>query len=272
MLGIRYEEHTGFTKKGPFSLSVDIERSKTMLSDSANWHESLEIQLCNEGSGFVIIDGIKYDFSKNDIVIVNTNSIHYTGTEDHMKYSCLIIDSKFCEEADIYPVSFVFNNHLRSDSLLNLIGELKKQSDNTKDVCRVAKMKCTVLKILIEIRQNHTQGIKPDITKDSFDTIKKTIKFIRENYSEKLCLEKISKYVLIDKYTLSREFKKYTEQTVVEYINSYRCQKATELIWDGETISKAAIMCGFNNMSFFTKTFKKHMGKLPSSYKRQKQG
>ena len=55
----------------------------------------------------------------------------------------------------------------------------------------------------------------------------------------------------MDKYTLSREFKKLTGMTIVQYINSYRCKKAAEYIASGTSVSEAANMCCFTNMSFF---------------------
>ena len=105
-----------------------------------------------------------------------------------------------------------------------------------------------------------------DTKKSHFEVIKKAIKYIRENYDKKLLLDEIAQNVYMDKYTLSREFKKTTNQTVVQYINSYRCKKASEYIADGMAVSQAALMCGFTNMSFFTKTFKRYMGCMPSRY------
>lgn len=81
----------------------------------------------------------------------------------------------------------------------------------------------------------------------------------------------ISKNVYIDKYSLSRNFKSLTGQTVFQYINNYRCSKVTELIINGMPINEAAKMCGFNNMSFFSRTFKKAKGKLPSECKKHQE-
>ena len=98
--------------------------------------------------------------------------------------------------------------------------------------------------------------------------VKMTIKYIRDNYSNKLLLEQIATNVYTDKYSLTREFKKVTNQTIVNYINSLRCKKASEMIKDGERVSEAARKNGFTNMSYFTKTFKQYMGVLPSEYKK----
>ena len=91
---------------------------------------------------------------------------------------------------------------------------------------------------------------------------------IRENYNKKITLDEISKAVLCDKYALCREFKRLTGQTIIENLNNYRCIKAMGFLNEGYTVAKTAELCGFDNLSFFTKTFKKHIGKLPSEYKK----
>lgn len=103
----------------------------------------------------------------------------------------------------------------------------------------------------------------------SFGQVKAAIRFIREHYAERLTLERIAANSLTDKYSLSRKFKELTGQTVVQFINGYRCERIKDLIRDGMPVSEAAVQCGFNNMSFFTKTFKKYTAKLPSEYKRK---
>ena len=72
--------------------------------------------------------------------------------------------------------------------------------------------------------------------------------------------------VICDKYQLTRAFKRATGQTVITFINHVRCQHAANYIANGESVSRAALLCGFENFSYFSKTFQKFMEKLPSAY------
>ena len=101
------------------------------------------------------------------------------------------------------------------------------------------------------------------------ETVKKVLLYIRENYRTRITLDSVAKHVLTDKYTLCKLFKKSTGQTIFENINAYRCMRAAEYIAHGTTVCEAASLCGFDNNSFFTKTFKKYMGVLPSKYSSQ---
>ena len=110
---------------------------------------------------------------------------------------------------------------------------------------------------------------KSDSNKSNyFDMVKNTIRYIKDNYSEKITIDDIAKKVQMNKYTLSKEFKKITNQTIVDYINAYRIEKVTQLIIEGENVTTAALNCGFNNLSYFTNVFKKYKAFLPSEYKK----
>ena len=65
-----------------------------------------------------------------------------------------------------------------------------------------------------------------------------------------------------------RFFKSVVGKTPVEYINSYRIEKATELLQtETLSISNIALNVGIDNFSYFIKQFKKHIaeGKKISS-------
>lgn len=268
MLGTRYEEYTAFSNNLPFRLSTDIEITSSVYSHEANWHDNLEIQLCTEGQGVVMLDEKVIPFQKNDIIVVNSNVIHHTNTADRLKYACLIIDTQFCRQIDIDPISLQFSSKIESRTFLNFFKTLIDLYGNNAKVCRTATLNKIMIEMLIELREKYTLAENTHtIRRRSFESVKSAIKFIRTNYERKLSLDEISENVLTDKYTLSREFKKITGQTIVQYINGFRCRKAAEYISDGHSVSDAAYICGFTNMSFFTKTFKSHMGTLPSMYK-----
>ena len=266
----RYEDYSQIKEQLPCVVNYDIIRTKNKLSDTANWHHNIEIQLCCEGSGFVILDGIRTEIGVGDIVAVNCNTIHFTGTYDYIKYHCIIIDTDFCTNSGIDCYDIQFESIFKDPTIMNSIIETVQTYKNPNDICYKAKLQCLILKILIDIRSHHIKNSclsKYDIK--YFKEVKETILYIQNKYDKKITLEELSKQIYIDKYTLSKKFKEFTGITIINYINNYRCKMALLMIQDGEKINNAARICGFNNISFFTRTFKKYTGNLPSFYKQK---
>lgn len=264
----RYEEYHNLSIEKPCFFNSNIYRTLKNCSNNTNWHDNIELQYCSFGQGYVLIDGEKFEFNEKDIVVVNSNSIHYTGTLTELKYHCLIISTQLCEIAAIDYEQLHFQPLIKSpviDEAIKNINEVYYSNDP----CKTAILQMLTLKILIELKKNHTITNK-FINKSSKNRIvMDTIKYIKKNYMNKLTLDILAKNAFTDKYSLSKKFKSTTGYTIVQYINSYRCEKVIELINKGIAINEAATKCGFNNMSFFTKTFKAFAGELPSQYRKK---
>ena len=270
MKNYRYEDYSQIKEHTPCVVNCDIVRTKLKSNDTANWHNNVEIQLCCDGSGYVILNGVRTEIGVGDIVAVNCNTVHYTGTDDYIKYHCIIIDNDFCENSGIDCSDVQFENVFKNTTILNSIIKTVQTYKNSDDVCYKAKLQYLILGILIEMRLCHTKCVSiSNHSKKYFKEVKCAIGYIQNNYDKKITLEELSKVTYIDKYTLSKKFKEFTGITIVDYINNYRCKKALLMIENGEQIGSAARLCGFNNISFFTRTFKKYTGNLPSFYKQK---
>lgn len=270
MENYRYEDYSQIKERTPCVVNSDIIRTKHKLSDTANWHNNIEIQICCEGSGYVILNGARSEIGVGDIVAVNCNTIHFTGTDDYIKYHCIIIDLDFCRNSGIDCADIQFENIFKNRKIENSITETVETYKNSDDICYKAKLQRLILEILIEMRLHHTESTSlSKYDTKYFKEVKEAILYIQSNYKKKITLEDLSKAMYIDKYTLSKKFKAFTGITIVDYINDYRCKMALSMIQKGEQINSAARNCGFNNISFFTKTFKRHIGNLPSFYKKK---
>ena len=269
-MNLRYEEYTDIQRQVPFVLNKNIKRTAALRSESQNWHENIEMQFCKEGEGFVLIDGKCHAFSKGDIALIDSDAIHYTFSNTNMIYSCIIVSTDFCKQMgiDYHKLSFV--SLLQNEKLSGLFEEICNIYENENNL-RLAKLNHLLLEILSEIVNGYS-SVKnmASLEQKELATVKKVILYIRENYRTRITLDSIAKHVLTDKYTLCKIFKKCTGQTIFENINAFRCMRAAEYLQDGKNVCEAASLCGFENNSFFTKTFKKHMGVLPSKYLSQK--
>ena len=271
MIGTRHENYRHLQNDLPFVLQIDLERTPGHPSKQQNWHEDLEIQLCTGGQGTVLLNGEKNLFRPNDIVVINSNVMHYTFAERYLTYTCLIVSADFCKQVGIDYDALTFTPTVKSEPLVALFGELTAVYQRNDIPYRIAKLNDIALRLLIELAEHHvTKQSRLHAESKMFETVKAAITFIRERYAQHIALDDIAKAVLTDKYALCREFKKMTGQTVVEYIQQYRCMKAADYLAEGYCVAEAAMRCGFSNLSFFTKTFKKHIGKLPSDCKKHK--
>lgn len=262
-----YEEYNYTPGQIPFVLNDNLNRTSNLRSENMNWHENIEIQYCKAGEGVVLIDGKHYDFKAGDIAVIGSNSIHYTYSDTSMVYSCIIVETEFCKHMGIDYSRLSFTPLFKNRNIADIFEEICKKYKEKSEL-RVATLNCLLLKLLIETVDGYSVPRKREMAeKRDWITVKKVLLYIRENYSQKITLDGIAAYVLVDKYTLCKIFKKITDQTLFDNINAYRCMKAAEHISDGNSISEAALLCGFENNSYFTKTFKKHMGTLPSKYK-----
>ena len=270
-MDLRYEEYTDTQEKVPFVLNENMQRTTTLRSKSQNWHENIEIQFCKDGEGFVLIDGKCHAFSKGDIALIDSGAIHYTFSNTNMIYSCIIVSTDFCKQMGIDHYCLSFVPLLRDEKLTALLEEFCDTYKRETNL-RLAKLSHLFLEILIGIVSGYS-SVKDmaSMEQKELATVKKVLLYIRENYNKKITLDSIAKHVLTDKYTLCKMFKKSTGQTIFENINAYRCMRAAEQIAQGTNVCEAARLCGFENNSFFTKTFKKYMGVLPSKYSSQGQ-
>ena len=100
----------------------------------------------------------------------------------------------------------------------------------------------------------------------SNEHVKTALIYLRQHLQEPLSLDKLAEAVGISKFHLSHLFKLYTGKTVIQTMNLLRCTEAQRMIEDGISVSAAAFSSGFENLSYFTRTFKKYMGTLPSKY------
>ncbi len=267
MIGTRFEEYARANDGLPFVLHTRLKRTSNNLSRESNWHDELEIQLCLGGEGTVLLDGNAVSIKKDDIITVNSNVIHYTSTNSSLEYLCLIISTEFCRQNGIDTSKLLYEPLINNKALADLFQELAVIYDTSSPI-RTAKLNQAVLKILIELTEKHSQLKASDSgNSKSFKNVKATIKYIREHYSEKFTLDDIAKSIYADKFELCRNFKRLSNQTIMQYTNAYRCQRAAELIAEGHSVNDASWLCGFHNTSFFTKTFKQYMGRLPSEYK-----
>lgn len=98
--------------------------------------------------------------------------------------------------------------------------------------------------------------------------VQKTILLIDSDLSANLSLNSLADHQNISPGYLSALFKKETGKTVSEYIREKRMYHAAHLLSTTHLqIQTVALYCGIMDVQYFSKTFKKTMGKTPKEYR-----
>ena len=78
-------------------------------------------------------------------------------------------------------------------------------------------------------------------------------------------IEQLAREIGMSRSHLNRKIQALTNVSTSEFIRTLRLQRAARLLSNASgTVSEIAYKVGFNNLSYFSKTFRKHFGKLPS--------
>lgn len=201
-----------------------------------------------------------------DFFCVRPESIHFTGIEHTLYYFPLILNKAFCRASGIDPNGLAVR--VNAPEVGRLFRQLVEIYYEDPTPVKKARLQAAVLHLLIELQANHADSADPtDFRDPAFSQIKEAIVYLKEHYDEKITLDSVAAHTLTNKYRLCRRFKEFTGLSVMEYLNEFRCQSAAGLIRNGMRVSEAAQRCGFSNLSFFTRTFRKYTGKLPSQFK-----
>lgn len=266
MMNKIYERHTN-DKYANINLPIIFHYNKKQdrVFNYIHWHENIEILFFDKGIGEVLIEDHIYKVKENEIAVINSEELHATRTfMGETAYDCLIIDKKLCEQFGFFIDEQQICNIIRDDFLFEKVKEIKKEL-NSKNEFYIPAVMSAVLEILTVLYRNH-RFTKTNYEKNkNIEMVKNGIRFIKKHFDEHPSVDDIAQYTGYSKYYFCRRFKEVTGYTVNSYINSVKIENAKELLTNNEmSVSEVSEICGFSDISYFTKIFKKYTGILPS--------
>ncbi|MEX0315315.1 MAG: AraC family transcriptional regulator [Allomuricauda sp.] len=107
--------------------------------------------------------------------------------------------------------------------------------------------------------------------KNEISRLEEVFEYVNTNYAKHISVTQISAQLGYTANSFCRFFKKMTNKRFMDFVNSYRIEKAVEAFNEHNTIiAEVMYNTGFNDPSYFTKQFKKYHGVTPSAYLKSK--
>lgn len=252
-----------------------------------HWHEEIEIHMITGGCGTFFIDGREYPVQSGDIVFIAPKVIHSGESEcNNLKGMYCIVDRDYLISKNAGYSSDKYFSELEGTKITSPVIRPHDYgyaaiaaSLSSIEACSVKEG--TVYQL--EIKRNlydffiglYHGDYLSDTGRAEFSTetekmIKKSIRYIQQNASSRLTIERIASYVGLSSSYFMKLFRETTKMTCIEYIRLLRLNNsATQLRETDESILQVAQSCGFHNLSLFNREFKKHFSITPSCYRKK---
>ena len=100
---------------------------------------------------------------------------------------------------------------------------------------------------------------------------KEMISYIQQNFMEKISLKEFGEQFHLSEKYISRYFKEHFHITLSQYITHLRLEYAKQLLQDTDIpVTEIAMQSGYQNVSYFIRSFKKTYGVSPLKYRKNK--
>lgn len=125
-------------------------------------------------------------------------------------------------------------------------------------------------KRMLEHYSNHLEVAPADITFNEMDRefLEKAKEIVEQNLDNvNFQVDDFCEQMAMSRSNLHLKMKAITGESTIEFIKKIRFNEACKLLQDGRySVAEVSAMVGFNTPSYFTTSFKKHFGMLPTDY------
>jgi transcriptional regulator GlxA family with amidase domain len=105
-------------------------------------------------------------------------------------------------------------------------------------------------------------------TNHADEAIARVQQYMEKNYNKSITMTQMAGISSMSPRNLIRRFEQATSNTPLEYLQRFRIENAKKMLENrNDGIEQVAMKCGYEDMSFFRKVFKRHVGMTPSEYK-----
>ena len=278
-----YENKQHGSAKFPFEYYFIDSQSPRFIMP-AHWHKEFEIIHVVRGGFELHLNNVTYPLQAGDFMTVDGGCIHHGIPTEDCIYECIVCNLNMLIRQQTDAITAILSPLINSQAsaitrincaqsaayqpLTSLFEDAKRQEKFYElDICAgLFKIFSALFKEGRIIEQPNQKASKQS------RAISTVLDKIEADFDEELTLPRLAELVGLNEKYLCRIFKDYTEKSIVEYINEVRVESACyEMSIGQKNITRAAFDSGFNDLSYFSRTFKRIKGISPTEYKKSRE-
>jgi len=244
-----------------------------------HYHPEIELVCVVAGSGTRHVGYHKSNYTDGDLVLIGSNIPHSGfGLNSIDPHEEIVL--QFKEEIFRFPPQEVEARSIKDLLERSQYGILFHRKIKKSMLPRLKLMVETegykrylmLLEILFELSQCTdydllNKEIMPyTIIAKNKTRLENIFTFVEHHYDREINIDEVARLANLTLPAFCNFFKKATQITFTEFVNRYRINKACLMMAQDKTISECSYSCGFNNVTYFNRMFKKYTEKTPSEF------
>lgn len=232
-------------------------------------HDFWELTYVDTGEMHNVIDGVDYMLSQGEIMLFAPGQFHSQYADENKSVCYVTIAFRMDNIDEVLFKDVVFSADGEVKSLIEkMLSEREKQKTFSEDL-----MLCYLKETIINLAR--TKKLDKAVKK-AFEPFKQNIEsdiveaaktYIKENISKRFTIPEIAESIPVSESYLSVLFKKNMGQTLNSYITERKMEIAKAYIRESRyTFTQISNMVGYNNVHYFSSSFKKHYKMTPTEY------
>ena len=279
---MKYMSYREDKKHGTFDFPIEfyhVGPSHPRYEMSYHWHMEYEIIRILKGEFLMTISEEEFLAKEGDIIFVKGGLLH-GGIPKNCLYECIVFNldslmtSSLAGERLLKKIrsdSILIRSHFSScDSELahitdRMFGQMKLRAEG-HELFVIG----TFYEFFGYILEHGCYAATEEVsTKEGrrIEHLKKALEVIENSYPDCIALDDLAKAAGMNSKYFCRYFREMTHRTPIDYLNYYRIEQACfKLATTNSSVADIGMSCGFNDVSYFIKTFKKYKGMTPKKY------
>ena len=247
-----------------------------------HWHAEYEMIRVLKGSLRMTMNEKSFEAKAGELVFVHGGILH-SGVPSDCEYECLVFDlNTFMKTTPacaayiqkIIDRSALVHHHFHSDQkklmgIADVIFTTMKHQKSGYELVTVGAL----FSFFGEVFASHLylESLPRPSHRDVRRTLqlRNVIDYMDHHLSSQVTLKQLADVAMMSPKYFCRFFYQMTHHTPIEYLNMQRIEYACyALTTTDEPVTSIALNCGFNDLSYFIKTFKRYKGITPRQFRR----
>jgi len=235
-------------------------------------HPYYQLDHIVRGSYEFTVEGRSFTAGEGDTILIPTNSVHsFTEIGDDTGYYFEVKFSAFSNGVKemCSDIGVLVQNDEFSGSILREIFDETSNSTPASEEVIVTYLHAILFKLTAKKRREKNAPSKYIEVSAYSEPVRNTIRFLEDNYTNRLTLDDIVAQTSLKKSYFCSLFKKETTVTIFECLMIIRIRKAVELLtYTNSPLAQVSSETGFVNITHFNRVFTRHVMIPPGQYRK----